>query len=99
MEEIESLDEKCADIKEKAGDTGRSLKQDQKVVQKEMKDLDKAFKKHEKEKHRIRKEIDEDLLKIYDNIGDHKEGIAVSSVIKGVCQTCQWVFHHRNSTN
>jgi predicted nucleic acid-binding Zn-ribbon protein len=88
MEETESLDEKYADIKERSENHRKKFEADQKVVQKAMKALDKAFKKHEKEKNRIRKEIDENLLKLYDTLSIHKGGLSVSSVLEGVCQTC-----------
>ncbi len=88
MEEIEALDAKCAASKEKQEACRKKFEKDQKEVQKELKVLDRELGSHEKERARIRKEIDADLLKQYDNIGNHKEGIAVSSVIKGVCQTC-----------
>ncbi len=88
MEELESLDEKYSAIQELNQTQREQLEADEKEVQKEMKTLEKACKKHEKQKKRIRKEIDEELLTLYDNICDHKEGIAITSVLKGVCQTC-----------
>ena len=88
MEEIESLDEKCSAILEKKENQREKFEADEEKVRKEMVALEKVCKKHEKEKQRIRKEIDEELLRLYDNIFDHKEGIAVTSVCKGVCQTC-----------
>jgi len=88
MEEIESLDEKYSDMKERSRRHREKFEADQKLIQKEMMDLDKAFKKHEKEKNRIRKDIDKDLLKLYDTLSNHKGGISVSSVLKGVCQEC-----------
>lgn len=88
MEAIESLDEKYSDIKEKRESHRKKFEADQKLIYKEMEDLDIAFKKHEKEKNRIRKDIDNDLLKLYDTLSNHKGGISVSSVLKGVCQEC-----------
>ena len=88
MEELESLDEKYSAIQELNQTQREQIEADEKEVQKEMKTLEKACKKHEKQKKRIRKEIDEELLTLYDNICDHKEGIAITSVLKGVCQTC-----------
>ena len=88
MEEIDSLDEKYSAIQEVNKTQREKLEADEKEVREEMKALEKACKKHEKQKKRIRKEIDEDLLTLYDNICDHKEGIAITSVVKGVCQTC-----------
>jgi predicted nucleic acid-binding Zn-ribbon protein len=88
MEEIESLDVKYADIKKRSESYRKKFEADQKVVQKEMEALDAAFEKQEKERTRIRKDIDDDLLRLYDNLSIHKGGISVSSVLKGICQTC-----------
>ena len=61
---------------------------DQKEVKEELKTLDRELEGFENQRKGLRKEIDANLLKQYDNIGGHKEGIAVSSVVKGVCQAC-----------
>ena len=88
MEEIESLDAKYADIKKRSESHRKKFGADQKAVQKEMEALDVVFEKQEKERIRIRKHIDDDLLRLYDNLSIHKGGISVSSVLKGICQTC-----------
>ncbi len=88
MEEVEVLEAKCTASKEKREEYRKKLEQGQKVVEKELKALGRELRSHEKERTRIRKEIDETLLKKYDYISEHREGIAVSSVIKGVCQAC-----------
>ncbi len=88
MEEIDSLDAKLSAIKEKKETHREKFEADQKDVEKEIKALDRARRKHEKEKKMVRKEMDQDLLKYYDNLLDHKQGIAVCSVIKGICQAC-----------
>ncbi len=88
MEEIDSLDEKLSAIKGKKESHREKFELDQKTVEKEIKALEKECRKHEKERKKIRQEIDKDLLKYYDNLLNHKEGVAVCSVIKGICQTC-----------
>ena len=74
--------------KEKRKEFQRKFEQDQKEVKEELKTLDGELESYENQRLGIRKEIDATLLKQYDNIGGHKGGIAVSSVIKGVCQAC-----------
>ena len=88
MEEIEAIEAKCAASKEKRIEFQRKFEQDQKEVKEELKTLDGELESYENQRLGIRKEIDATLLKQYDNIGGHKGGIAVSSVIKGVCQAC-----------
>lgn len=88
MEEIDSLDEKLSTIKMEKETHREKFESDQKIVEKKIKALEKECRKFDKERKKIRKEIDQDLLKYYDNLLDHKEGIAVCSVSKGICQAC-----------
>lgn len=88
MEELEALKDTCDSINTKKEAATKKLGQDQKDIQNELKTLDRKFKNHEKERVRIRKEIDKDILKKYDFICDHKEGTGISAVINSVCQTC-----------
>jgi len=88
MESVELLKTKYDSTKYRLEDIRKKIEQDQLEVQKELKTLTREFENHENERNRIRKEFDPELLKKYDHICSHKEGIGVSSVIKGVCQAC-----------
>lgn len=88
MEESESSEEKLQEINEQRESFRKRFEQDQKEVQEELTALEQNFKKHETARTKIRNEIDKDILKKYDFICEHKDGIGLSSVIKGVCQAC-----------
>jgi predicted nucleic acid-binding Zn-ribbon protein len=88
MEKIEALEEKCAASRARREEFRKKFEEGQKEIQEELEALDRDLENREKERLRIRKEIDEDLLKKYDEIKEHKGGVAISPVIKGVCQTC-----------
>jgi len=54
----------------------------------ELKALDQELVNLEKERERFSRLIDSELLKSYDHIKKHRRGVAISPVIKGICQAC-----------
>jgi predicted nucleic acid-binding Zn-ribbon protein len=58
------------------------------AVLKQMEALDSDIEVLEKERVRFCQAIDVELLKRYNFLKERKGGLAVSPVIKGVCQTC-----------
>jgi predicted nucleic acid-binding Zn-ribbon protein len=54
----------------------------------ELKALDQDLVNVEKERERFSQVIDSELLKRYDQIRKYKKGVAISPVIKGICQAC-----------
>jgi predicted nucleic acid-binding Zn-ribbon protein len=88
MEEIEAHEASfVASTKEKER-LEEKVKEDSHDILKELKALDKDLESLERERARFSQSIDEDLLSMYDSIRRHKGGVAISSVIQGVCQTC-----------
>jgi predicted nucleic acid-binding Zn-ribbon protein len=53
-----------------------------------MESLEEDLRSLEMERDRLRAVIEEELLKRYSFIRERKGGVAVSPVIKGVCQAC-----------
>ena len=88
MEQKEELASVCDDNKKKAQEMKRQFDQDRKQILRDMKILAKDLKGLEKERERCCKATDPSLLKKYDMLRGHKGGIAITSVVKGVCQTC-----------
>ncbi len=88
MEEIDVLERRCTEIELKRKASRKKLEKNQKAVQEELKDFERDLEKNEKKRKRIREQIDDELLKQYDYVIQHRGGIAVSPVVKGVCQTC-----------
>lgn len=88
MEEIEAREASfVASTKEKER-LEEKVKEDSYDILKELKALDKDLESLERERAQFSQSIDEDLLSMYDSLRRHKGGLAISSVIQGVCQTC-----------
>jgi len=88
MEEVETLEKECAKGKKQKSALKKKFEKDREVILKEMKVFDKKLKSLEKEKIRFFEVLDEDLLKRYNLLKEHRGGLAISPVIKGVCQAC-----------
>jgi len=88
MEQIESLEEISAVSKEKKAIALEGFEKLRTEILEEAKTMDKKLKSLEVERERLSRAIDGKLLKRYNFISEHKDGLAISAVIKGVCQTC-----------
>jgi len=88
MESIEDLDgERIAFEKEKEG-AGRAFREGENRILAELRELDAELKNLLGERDRLCGEVDKGLLKRYDSLRKTKGGIAISAVVKGICQTC-----------
>jgi uncharacterized protein len=88
LEQKDKLVNICDDNQKKAETLKQQFNQNKKQIMKDMKVLDKDLKKLEKERTRCCKATDQSLLKKYDMLRGHKAGVAITSVINGVCQAC-----------
>ena len=88
MEEIEELGDKCRQIKDNQQEKKKKFAQTKKEIEKELQDLDEDLKHLEIERNKFDKAADQELLKKYLFLKERKGGLALSSVISGVCQTC-----------
>ncbi|MEA2040450.1 MAG: C4-type zinc ribbon domain-containing protein [Thermodesulfobacteriota bacterium] len=88
MEELEELEKRCADTKTEGVRLKHEFETDREAILKEMKALDKELQTLERERSRLCRSTDDDLLKRYNFLKERKNGLAVSPVINGVCQTC-----------
>ena len=88
MEQIEIHNEKCVSSKAKWEEMEKNLQKENNDILRELKTLDKALKDLENERAHICEAIDEGLLAKYNTLRQNKEGLAISPVINGVCQTC-----------
>ena len=88
MEQAEAMEARCKDIEEERKAFRIKFEEDQQAIQKEMAVLTQDLETYVAENKRIRKQVDESVLKKYDHIKAHKEGIGLSPVVKGVCQGC-----------
>ncbi len=88
MEEIETLEERCAVSKARKKDLEEKFEKDRDEVLKTLEAIDKDLKSLEKKRERFCQIIDEDLLRRYDSLKEHRGGLAINPVIQGVCQGC-----------
>ncbi|MDY6973978.1 MAG: C4-type zinc ribbon domain-containing protein [Thermodesulfobacteriota bacterium] len=88
MEKIEMLESRCVAGKAQRRHLRDGFEKERDAVLKELEALDHDLEVLGKERARYCLAIDEGLLKRYDFLKKHKDGLAVSPVIKGVCQTC-----------
>ena len=88
MESAEELERKCKGHK----DTLKSLKdqceRDKDAIRKELLGLEKDLEALQKERNQLCRDFDQSLLKKYLFLKERKGGLAISSVVTGVCQTC-----------
>jgi len=88
MEEIEALEERCSISKTKTKDFEEKLEKDRDEILKTLEAIDKDLKDLEKKRERICQTIDENLLRRYDSLIEHRGGVAINPVIQSVCQGC-----------
>jgi len=89
MEQKDKLVSACDDNRKKSETMKKQFDQDRKQILRDMKILDKDLKKLEKERKLCCKATEGSLLKKYDVLRGHKNGVAITPVIKGVCQICR----------
>jgi predicted nucleic acid-binding Zn-ribbon protein len=88
MEQIETLEQKCVSNKTKGELLKKNFEIERDEISKELKALDEVLKNLERERADFCKAVDEGLLKRYDILRQNKEGLAISPVVKGICQSC-----------
>jgi len=88
MEEIEEIGNKCRQNEDNHQEKKKKFDQTKKEVKKELQNLDNDLKHLEIERSKFDKAADQELLRKYLFLKERKGGLAVSSVIGGVCQTC-----------
>jgi hypothetical protein len=88
MEELEELEEICNENKEKEVELRKAFEGDKKEIERQLEALDEELKILNAKRENFTDAIDQDLLKKYLYLRDHKAGQAISPVLGGVCQIC-----------
>ena len=88
MESAEELKQKCKADKESLSTLKEKCEKDKEEIGKDLLALQKDLEELEKERARLCRGFDQSLLKKYLFLRERKGGLAVSSVVTGVCQTC-----------
>jgi hypothetical protein len=88
MEELEELEEICNENKEKEVELRKAFEGDKEEIERQLEALDEELKILNAKRENFTDAIDQDLLKKYLYLRDHKAGQAISPVLGGVCQIC-----------
>jgi uncharacterized protein len=88
MEEVESHEKRVVDNKATLERARAQFEEDKEEVAKEVEALRETLKEWENERVKLSRSVGKELLEKYDFLKGRKGGIAVSSVIHAVCQTC-----------
>lgn len=88
METAEELEKKCKGQKETLKTLKDKCEKDMEEIKKDLLDLERNLEALEKERNQLCSDFDQSLLKKYLFLRERKGGLAISSVVTGVCQTC-----------
>ena len=88
METAEELERKCKGHKETLKSLKDQSEKDKDAVKTELLSLEKDLDALQKERSQLCCDFDQGLLKKYVFLRERKGGLAISSVVTGVCQTC-----------
>jgi predicted nucleic acid-binding Zn-ribbon protein len=88
MEKSEMLEKRNAATNAETEKLREEFEKARGEILEELKALDQDLVKLEKERERMSRLLDSDLLKKYDHISKNRRGVAISPVIKGICQAC-----------
>jgi predicted nucleic acid-binding Zn-ribbon protein len=88
METAEELERKCKDHKDTLKTLKEQCERDKDAVKKELLELEKDLESLQRERNQLCCDFDQGLLKKYLFLKERKGGLAISSVVTGVCQTC-----------
>ncbi len=88
MEEIESLKVECSEIKSEQEKLRKEFEEEKREIEKELLELDEETRGLMTERTGYNDAVEQRMLKTYDLLRDRRAGVAVSSVIGGICQGC-----------
>ena len=88
MEMTEEIEQRCLESKKKWTKIKKKFEEDKHEIEEEDIKLDAELESLETEKAKCLQATDQEMLKKYLFLMERKSGLAISSVIKGVCQAC-----------
>jgi uncharacterized protein len=88
METAEELERKCKGHKDTLKTLRDQCEKDKDAIKKELLGLENDLESLQKERNQLCCDFDQGLLKKYLFLRERKGGLAISSVVTGVCQTC-----------
>jgi predicted nucleic acid-binding Zn-ribbon protein len=88
METAEERELKCKDHKDTLKILKDKCEKDKEEIKRDLLALERDLEALEKERNQLCSDFDQSLLKKYLFLRERKGGLAISSVVTGVCQTC-----------
>jgi len=88
MEDIETAEKKCIENKKAQENIQKKFEQDKKEIEKRLEELNRESALLDQQRNELLTGVDKELLGKYEFLKAKKGGIAVGSVIGGVCQLC-----------
>jgi predicted nucleic acid-binding Zn-ribbon protein len=88
METAEELERKCKEHKDAINILKEQCEKGKEEIRKELLGLEKDLEALQKERNQLCCDFDQSLLKKYLFLRDRKGGLAISSVVTGICQSC-----------
>jgi len=88
MENADELERKCTGHKDALKTLTDQFEKDKDTLKQELLGLEKDLETLQKERSQLCCDFDQGLLKKYVFLKERKGGLAISSVVTGVCQTC-----------
>ena len=88
MEDIEACEKKCLENKKEVERLQRDFEVDKKRIEQELDELNRESDALEGQRQELSGGVGKDLLGKYDFLRSRKNGVAIASVIGGVCQSC-----------
>jgi predicted nucleic acid-binding Zn-ribbon protein len=88
MEAIEELAEGQEAAKAESEEAARRYEMDRSRIEQELESLDRELNRQLETREGLTRNVDGGMLRLYDSLRKNRGGIAISPVIKGVCQTC-----------
>ena len=88
METMDALETKCQETRSRGENLRVQFEKDEKEIRVTMKALDRDLESLQHERSDFIQSIDPEILRRYDSLITHRQGIAISPVVKGVCMGC-----------
>jgi len=88
LEELEVLRKELKEKEKNLNVTCREFERENKELTEKLKKFEKQLSTKKKSREKLLSEVDSEKLKMYENIKDRRQGIAVVSVKDGSCQGC-----------
>jgi len=89
MERLDDMKSRADELQSSLGNLEAELTEKKNILHNELCDIQAEIKGLEEEKEKLREDIDEEVLELYDKLLESKHQVAVVKVVDGVCTGCR----------